>query len=281
MAEKFERPLDMLLVMDEPPHADAEDVLALLQSTPPELGVVYEGVVAGCDIMLLIPIAGLLCCCEKAGLPIPGLAGLMAGKEELRDENVLLLCGAGTFVGGGGETGGVDHEKVAGAGEALLDLFAGREGRTVEEEAEGFAEALAHGSPPSISEPPFAPALPRTKASKLVSSPPFVVSKPLDAGGPPKLINSLRVVAVVLLAPSSCSFLVCSCSMREEVDLIKAMYAWNCGRLSKGPRLNCHRIGRTSIARKSLSTCGAIALKTSWAAICNLSLAEDLICHGI
>lgn len=223
MAEKFERPLVTLLVIDELPHVDAEEALALLQSTPPELWAVYEGVIIGCDIILFIPIAGLACCCEKVGLPIPGLAGLMAGKEEFRVEKVLLPCGADAFVGGGGETGGVDHEKVAGAGEALLDLFAGREGRTAEEEAEALAEALVHESPPSMSEPLVAPALPRTKASKFVSSPPFVGSKPLDAGGPPKLMNSLRVVAVVLLAPSSCSFLVCSCSTRDEVDLINVM----------------------------------------------------------
>lgn len=105
----------------------------------------------------------------------------------------------------------------------MLERFADREGNIVVDEAEAFADALAHGSSPSMSEPPVAPALPRTKASKFVSSPPFVVSKPLDAGGPPKLMNSLRVVAVVLLAPSSCSFLVCSCSMRDEVDLIKVM----------------------------------------------------------
>lgn len=89
MAEKFESPLDTVLPMDELPHVDAEGVLALLQSTPLELGAVYEGVVVGCDIMLFMPIAGLFCCCEKIGLPMPGLAGLMAGKEELRDENVL------------------------------------------------------------------------------------------------------------------------------------------------------------------------------------------------
>lgn len=218
----------MMLPVDELPHVEAEEGcprLALLQSTPLEFGVVYRGVVDGCDIMLLMPIAGLFCCCEKVGLPIPGLAGLIAGKEELRDEKVLLPCGVGTFDGGGGggETGGVDHEKVAGAGEALLDLFAGRDDRAAEDEAEVLAEALAHGSPPSMSEPPVALALPRTKASKLVSSPPFVVSKPFDAGGPPKLMNSLRVVAVVLLAPSSCNFLVCSCSTRNEVDLINVM----------------------------------------------------------
>lgn len=81
----------MVVFMDEPPHVDAEGVLALLQSTPPELDVVYDAVVVvGCDIMLFMPIAGLFCCCEKVGLPMPGLAGLMAGKEELRDKKVLF-----------------------------------------------------------------------------------------------------------------------------------------------------------------------------------------------
>lgn len=77
--------------MDEPPHVDAEEVLALLQSTPPELAVVYDVVVVvGCDVMLFTLIVGLFCCCEKVGLPMPGLAGLMAGKEELRDEKLLF-----------------------------------------------------------------------------------------------------------------------------------------------------------------------------------------------
>jgi hypothetical protein len=110
----------------------------------------------------------------------------------------------------------VDHANVA-AGEALLVRFA-------EDDAEAFAEALPHGSPPSMSEPPVVPWLPpRTKASKFVSSPPLVVSNPLVVLGPPKLMNSLREVAVVLFAPSSCSFRVCSCSTRAEVDLIRDM----------------------------------------------------------
>lgn len=117
----------------------------------------------------------------------------------------------------------MDQEKVAGAGDALLVRFAGREGKVAKDDVEPFAEALAHGSPPSMSELPVAPALPRTKASKFVSSPLLVESKPFDAGGPPKLMNSFRVVAVALLAPSSCSFLVCSCSMRDDVDLINIM----------------------------------------------------------
>lgn len=101
----------------------------------------------------------------------------------------------------------------------MFDRFAGREGRIVEDEAEAFP----HESPPSISEVPVAPWPPRTNASKFVSSPPLLESRPFDAGGPPKLMNSFRVVALVLLAPSSCSFRVCSCSMRAEVDLIKFM----------------------------------------------------------
>ena len=145
----------------------------------------------------------------------------------------------------------MDQENVAGAGDALLDRFAGREGRMVEDEAEAFPP---HGSPPSMSEVPVLPWPPRTSASKFVSSPPLLESRPFDTGGPPKLMNSFRVVALVLLAPSSCSFRVCSCSTRAEVDLIKFMYAWNCVRLSRGPKLNCHRMGRMSRAKKSPST---------------------------
>lgn len=88
MAEKLERPLDMVLFVDELPHAEVEEVFALLQSIS-ELGPVYEGVVVGWDTMLLVPTADLFCCCGKVGLPMPGLAGLMAGKEELREEKVL------------------------------------------------------------------------------------------------------------------------------------------------------------------------------------------------
>jgi hypothetical protein len=97
-----------------------------------------------------------------------------------------------------------------------------------------------------------------------------VVSRPFVDGSPPKLMNSLREVAGALFAPSSCSFRVCSFSTRAESDLIKVMYAWNCERLSRGPRLNDHRMGSTSMARKSLSTWLPIALKTSSAAIYEL-----------
>lgn len=164
---------------------------------------------------------------------MPGLLGAMAGNEELSVPKVLSgviarLCAFGALrfvlVGGGGDIGGVDQENVA-AGDALLDLerlFDGREGRIVEDEAE--PGAVAHGSPPSMSVPPEEPCCPpRTSASKSASPPPFVVSKPFVVLGPPKLINSLRVVAEALLAPSSWSFRVCSFSTRADIDLINVM----------------------------------------------------------
>lgn len=142
---------------------------------------------------------------------MPGLLGAIAGKEELSVPKLSgvmdRLCVFGglsfaTLCGGGGETGGVDQEKVA-AGDALLDrvrLLDGRDGRVVDDAAETFAQ----GSPPSISVPPDEPCCPpRTSASKLVSPSSFVASTPFAMLGPPKLMNSLRVVAVALLAPSS------------------------------------------------------------------------------
>jgi hypothetical protein len=189
--------------------------------------------------MLLILIAGRACCGGEAneGLPIPGLLGAIAGNELFREPNVLSgviarLWAFGAFndvlLGGGGDTGGVDQENVA-AGEALLDdrerfvdVWAGR---IVEDDAE--AEPFAQGSPPSMSVPPAeGPCCPpRTSAAKSASPPPFAVSRPFVALGPPKLMNSLRVVAVALLAPSSWSLRVCSCSTRADIDLINVIYA--------------------------------------------------------
>lgn len=137
------------------------------------------------------------------------------------------LCGFGAerVLFGGGDTGGLDHENVA-AGDALFDLVrsvVSRDGKTVDDPAD--ADAFAHGSFPSISVPPEGPCCsPRTSASKSVSPLPLLVSKPLTLeGGPPKLINSLRVVAVALLAPNSWSLRVCSFSIRADMDLIRAI----------------------------------------------------------
>jgi hypothetical protein len=198
---------------------DVAELDALLQSIPP--------VPCG-EAILFVLIAGLDCCCggAKDGLPIPGLLGAIAGKDELRDPKVLSgviarLCVLGALrdvlFGGGGDTGGVDQENV-GAGDAL---FEGRAGKTVEDDAD--ADVFAHGSPPIISAPPAGPGCPpRTSASKS-ASPPLVVSEPFVVLTPPKLMNSLRDVAVELLAPSSCSFRVCSPSIRDDMDLISVI----------------------------------------------------------
>lgn len=207
--------------------------------------------------------------------PIPGFNGAMAGNVELSDpmllSGVMVLAapadGAARLLGGG-DTGGLDQENAA-AGDAFLEparLVTGLEGSVVDEVAE--AEAFAHGSPPNISEPAFNPWFPRTSASKPPSPSPLVESSPPVPGSPLKLMNSLRDVEGALFAPNSWSFLVCSFSTREESDLMSVMYAWNWFRFRRGPRLKFHRIGSTSIARKSLSIWLPIALKTSSAAIC-------------
>jgi hypothetical protein len=128
-------------------------LLAFVQSIV-LLGVVYD-VAGSAEAMLFMLILGLCCCCDgaaKAGLPMPGLLGAIAGKEELSDVNVVSgvmarLCGFGAVSVelGAGEMGGVDHANVA-AGEAFPDrerLAGGREGN----------DALAQVSPPSMSVP--------------------------------------------------------------------------------------------------------------------------------
>lgn len=231
--EKLDNPLGVVTALF--PHgfdATDDDPAALLQSIP--LPWIGGGVAVVGDIMLfmLSPEAALAGACAKFELPSPGLLGAMAGNDELSELSVLsgvmvLLTPIGAAsCWGGGDTGGVDQENVA-AGEALFDvrprLAAGRDGNIVEEDAD--ACPLAHGSPPSMSPPPDDDGPPLTKASKSLSPPPLVVSKLLTPPVPPKLINSFRDVATwdELLAPSSCSFLVCSTSTRLDNDLIKVM----------------------------------------------------------
>lgn len=216
-----------------PPHGlDATELDALLQSIPVICWGAFEYVDPE-DIMLFMLMVGCEGCggAANVGLPIPGFVALSAGKDELSELMVLSgvivrLCDFAALMLGfiGGDTGGEDHEKVA-AGDALFDRdrFAdGRDGRIVEDEAD--AEALPQGSPLSISPPPDVPeGPPRTKASKSPSPAVVVVSKLFDAGGPPKVMNSFLVVAVVPLAPSSCSFRVCSFSIRADIDLIRVI----------------------------------------------------------
>lgn len=144
---------------------------------------------------------------------MPKVSGVMERLCAFGGLRFTLLCGGG----------GVDQEKVA-AGDALFDrvrLLSGRDGKMVDDAA---VVALAQGSPPSMSVPPDEPCCPpRTSASKLFSPSPFVVSKPFDVLGPPKLMNSLRVVTVALFAPSSWSLRVCSFSTRPDMDLMSVM----------------------------------------------------------
>jgi hypothetical protein len=170
--EKLDRPLDRFVlgviaagvVAPQGFEVSVEEVLVLLQSML-EPCVLYDGVMAG-DVMPLrvAPMIGLCCGCAREGLPMPGFEGAMAGKAELSELNVLSgvialpdALGAERLVCGGGDTGGLDHEKAAAGDAFLIDpvLAAGRDGRIVEEDAD--VGAVAHGSalPPSMSEPVF------------------------------------------------------------------------------------------------------------------------------
>ena len=131
---KLDMPLEVLgdVVLLHAFNVTLEDPGALLQSRP-ELCVVYDGfgmadvLVEDVMLFILMPIAGLLCCCEnELEPPIPGLVGAIAGNEEFNEVKVLsgvivllFVCGADRLVGGG-ETGGLDHENVA-AGEGLFE----------------------------------------------------------------------------------------------------------------------------------------------------------------
>lgn len=103
---------------------------------------------------------------------------------------------------------------------------------------------------------------PSTRLSKSPVSP-LLSSRPFTRLGARLDMKSERFAAAELVAPSSCNFRVCSCSIRDEMDLMRAMKDWNCCRLRSGPRLMDHRIGNPSMARKSGSAILATSLKTS------------------
>ena len=73
---------------------DIEEPVALDQLIPVFcvllLLLLYDGVGTG-EMMLVMPMVGLDCCCGGAndGLPMPGFMALSAGKEELRELSVL------------------------------------------------------------------------------------------------------------------------------------------------------------------------------------------------
>lgn len=156
--------------------------------------------------------------------------------------------------GPGDGDGVVDHENVGAAGAA------------------GFAGALG-----AASQPPSATALaavvlllyfPVTRRSKSSSSPPPAPDENAAGRSPKDMKSSLPAAFFIteLLPESSWSFFVCSCSTFVLRPLIKSMKAWNCLRSSNGPRLMLHKIGRISIAIKSVSASELTCCKTFRAA---------------
>lgn len=102
----------------------------------------------------------------------------------------------------------------------------------------------------------------RSKSASAVSEDPFVDG---NADMVPNDIMSVEL-DVGLLPPSSFSFFVCSTSTRVDKVLMSSMNSRNCCKFKRGPRLILHRIGRTSMARYSVSTTLPICRRTFRAA---------------
>jgi len=168
----------------------------------------------------------------------------------------------------GGEVGVDDHANVAAAELELADCLDESEGRVVAV-ALAVEEEEVDQSSSMLFELALAFPRPKTKLSKSSTSP-FAASKssagPLVVGARLDM-KSARLADEAFVADNSCSLRVCSASIRAERDLIKDMKAWNCERLSRGPKDMAQRIGRTSMARKSASAIFAISRKTSRAAV--------------
>ena len=145
---------------------------------------------------------------------------------------------------------------VGGLKPAALELM----GVAAAEEPKALDEA-------PVDDPPF----PNT--SRVKSSSPT----PLPAGEKgPSLGRAIRSVgaedvANSLVLPDSAAkarnLRVCSDSMRPEVVLMSSMNCVNCAMLSSGPNANAHRMGSTSVARKSASAICPICLNAARAAI--------------
>lgn len=131
-------------------------------------------------------------------------SGVMARDAAPFGANVLeIFCG-----------GGVDHEKVAdGEGTRPDEVLC-----AADREADG--SAVAQGSRESL----WVFCRPRTRLSKSPSSP-IVLSRPFVRFALMLDIKSARFAEVELIDPISCSFRVCSCSIRSDKDLIKVIKA--------------------------------------------------------
>lgn len=133
----------------------------------------------------------------------------------------------------------------------------------------GVADAGAESQPESMgSEDSLPPAFPFTRRSKSISPPSAPLLDVPNALVPPKdMKSSLRAAPEPFVPESSCSFLVCSVSTRDERLLMRSMNDWNCFRSRSGPKLMLHNTGRMSKATKSASATPPTCLKTLSAAI--------------
>ncbi|KAH6608566.1 hypothetical protein Trco_001912 [Trichoderma cornu-damae] len=166
----------------------------------------------------------------------------------------VLGCLPGGLVGGC-----VDQEKDGVWGVAVEDRL------TVAAAAFGASSQLGVLAAAEEEPPPF---LPLTSASKSSSLPPLVASKAVPVKPPKAIKSSLAAAADPLTDPeSSWSFLVCSSSTLRDRVLMRSIKDWNCLRLSSGPRLMFHRIGRMSMATNSASAACPTTYMRSRAAI--------------
>ena len=85
---------------------------------------------------------------------------------------------------------------------------------------------------------PTSPFTRRSKSTSASLDPPLLGKADV---APNDIKSSLPLALDPLAPPSSCSFLVCSDSTREERLLMRSIKDWNCSRLSKGPRLILHK----------------------------------------
>lgn len=165
---------------------------------------------------------------------------------------------------------GVDQEKDGVCGVAVDDRFT---------EAAALGASSQLGVLAALEEPP---AVPFTRASKSSSLPPLVASKAVPVRPPKAIKSSLGAAVDPLVDPdSSCNFFVCSSSTFRDKVLMRSMNDWNCLRLSSGPKLIFHKIGRISMATNSASAvCPTTYIKSRAAIMTAGSLVLMLLTKG-
>jgi hypothetical protein len=119
-------------------------------------------------------------------------------------------------------------------------------------ESRGFVEVV-------VGRPPL------TRRSKSISGSSAAAEGKAEVA-PNDMKSSVPLTFVPLVPDISWSFLVCSDSTRVERFLMSSMKDWNCCRLSRGPKLMLHKMGRMSMATNSVSAMPPICLRTFKAA---------------